>query len=372
MGDTVKIRGTDKEGKAVTLSKSAPLQMSLFQHFVPDDGRSSNSIEFYDAIPKYSYSRTLQRQRETESGSPDARTPAKYLPTLERQFQFTDREAGTSVTYHVTISPARVKNKDGQEKEFYPTEREEFIEEALRKIAASHPNGLYLNDQAGVEFTLKQLKKELAATGHDMRLDAIIDAINVASKSHLDVRNPEGKYVLQAPIFPVVLLPTRKEWQARPSTAKAYVQFNPLITRSINRLTFRQYNYLTGMTCKSHLARWLHKRLAHRFRHADYTNTYTIRATTLMRDSGLFPRTRKDGSLRDNIRIIDSALDELVAKQDLLRYEKNVAYGRTGGRRKIQDVTYTLYPHYAYVADMKAANTRHRMITDMAQGTLPD
>jgi len=41
-------------GKVVTLTKTHPAQLSLFQTFLPDDrqsGEYSNTIELYDAIP---------------------------------------------------------------------------------------------------------------------------------------------------------------------------------------------------------------------------------------------------------------------------------------------------------------------------------
>ncbi len=54
-----------------------------------------------------------------------------YLPVITREFQ----HKGNS--YQVEIRPARItyKNRKEKEKEFYPTYREELIEEALRKIA---------------------------------------------------------------------------------------------------------------------------------------------------------------------------------------------------------------------------------------------
>jgi hypothetical protein len=74
-----------------------------------------------------------------------------YLPRLERDFQHRGE------TYKVTIRPARITGRDGMDKEYYPGPREELVEEALRKLACDRLNGVYLDDQAGVQFTIYEL-----------------------------------------------------------------------------------------------------------------------------------------------------------------------------------------------------------------------
>ena len=51
-----KVRGKDIEGKVRVLEKTYPQQLMLFQTFLPEDAsddKYSNTIELYDAIPKY-------------------------------------------------------------------------------------------------------------------------------------------------------------------------------------------------------------------------------------------------------------------------------------------------------------------------------
>ncbi|HSX80793.1 MAG TPA: hypothetical protein VLQ80_19755, partial [Candidatus Saccharimonadia bacterium] len=51
-----KVRGKDSEGKVRVLEKTYPQQLMLFQTFLPEDAsddKYSNTIELYDAIPKY-------------------------------------------------------------------------------------------------------------------------------------------------------------------------------------------------------------------------------------------------------------------------------------------------------------------------------
>ena len=128
-----KVKGTNVEGKVVTLEKCQPKQLSLFGSFISEDDKYSNTIELYDAIPKY-FASSKQMEELREGG--------KYLPILERKFKHKGED------YAVNITPARIKDQHGNEKEYYPTEREELVEEALKKIASDQRNGVYLDNFA--------------------------------------------------------------------------------------------------------------------------------------------------------------------------------------------------------------------------------
>jgi hypothetical protein len=47
------VKGKDVNGNLVTLERTHPKQLALFQTFVSDEDRYSNTIELYDAVPKY-------------------------------------------------------------------------------------------------------------------------------------------------------------------------------------------------------------------------------------------------------------------------------------------------------------------------------
>jgi hypothetical protein len=88
------------------------------------------------------------------------------------------------------------------------------------------------------------------------------------------------------PIFPTLLIASRMDWLAAPQEAKCYVQFNPLVTACINHLTYRQFDYILYMEYKHRLSRWLYKRLAHNYVQASLIHPYTIKMSTILRDSG--------------------------------------------------------------------------------------
>lgn len=351
MAEQSSIQGRDLENRTVTLSKEQPYQLSLFQYFLPDAAKYSNTIELYDAIPKY-FTPSRQMQRLREGG--------KYLPTLERSFQHKNQRTGEDQRYHVTIHPARIRSAhDQQEREYYPSAREELVEEALRKIASDQQCGLYLDERAGVQFTLRQLQKELSRRGHGIHLDSLKDALGICHSSRLALSTPEGTEIISGSIFPVLLMAKREVWQQSPNDARCYVQFHPLITQSINGLTYRQYDYAKFMEHDRQLSRWLHKRLSHNYVFASMSQPYTIRASTILRDSGLISHER----FRDRLTAIDDALEEIQAKGVIYNYEKSLQ--KVG--RKLADATYSLFPTYEFVEEMKLANTRRLQIQQKAK-----
>ena len=70
------IKGKDINGQVVTLERTQPRQLSLFQTFLSDEERYSNTIELYDAVPKYfSNHKTMASMRKS----------GQYLPILKRE-----------------------------------------------------------------------------------------------------------------------------------------------------------------------------------------------------------------------------------------------------------------------------------------------
>jgi hypothetical protein len=336
-------------GKVITLTKSQPAQYELFQTFLPnDDDKYSNTIELYDAVPKYFASKTLMAaKREGAEGR------EKYLPTLEREFCYTDRATGEEGAYVVEIVPARVKDRHGNEKEYYPSGTEELVEEALRKIACDRCNGIYLNDKAGVQFTMYELREELRKRGHEMHLLDLIRSLTICRRAAIVIRKKgkKGEVYMDSAIFPTLIIAKRREWEENPKGTYCYVEFNPLVTRSINRLTYRQFDYDTFMKYQLQLSRWFHKRLFHNFTNAELLRPYHLLLSTIVRDSGLVNSQRAN----DRVRVVERALAELQGKGVLYGFEKEE---RRGKRNKLLDILYTLRPSMEFVSEMKRANKR--------------
>jgi hypothetical protein len=278
---------------------------------------------------------------------------AKYLPTLERAFRYTDRATGEEGLYVVEITPARVKDRHGNEKEYYPSGQEELVEEALRKIACDRLNGIYLNNSAGVQFTMYELRQELKRRGHEMQLLELIRALTVCRRASIVIRkkSDKGEVYMDSAIFPTLIIARRKEWEANVKGTQCYVEFNPLVTRSINKLTYRQFDYVTFMQYRHQLSRWFHKRLFHNFTNADMLHPYSILLTTIVRDSGLVNSQR----VNDRVKVVERALGELTEREMIYGFEKAERRGR---RNRLQDILYTLRPSMEFIAEMKRANKR--------------
>ena len=336
---SVKVRGKDLNGKEVVLDKTYPNQLTLFQTFLPEEDpedKYSNTIELYDAIPKYfSNPKIMDAMREN----------GKYLPTLERVFRHRNE------FYRVHIRPARIRDRSGEHKEYYPGGREELVEEALRKIACDQMNGVYLDDQAGVQFTLYELKQELKSRGHDINLPSLVEALRICSGVLLSIWRDNGKVLVESAIFPTLLLASKQDWLESPKTTRCYVQFHSLVTHCMGCLTYRQFDYDAHMRYKHRLSRWLHKRLAHNYTQAGILQPYTIRLSTILRDSGTYQSPRA----HNNARQIDEVLTELRNEQVLLSTQKEVM---RGPRNSLVDIKYTLLPTIEFIDEVKQANRR--------------
>jgi len=109
---------------------------------------------------------------------------------------------------------------------------------------------------------------------------------------------------------------------------------------------------------KPELTRWFHKRLAHNYTQAGVINPYSIKMSTILRDSGTYQSPRP----HDNVRRIDEALDELKADKVL---QSTTAEVQRGPRNSIVDVKYTLYPTLEFIHEVKKANRRMSKLCEL-------
>ncbi len=99
------------------------------------------------------------------------------------------------------------------------------------------------------------------------------------------------------------------------------------------------------------LSRWLYKRLAHNYVQASLIHPYTIKLSTILRDSGTHQSERGANNLRE----VKKALEELHRKRVLMQYETEILRGRYN---RLVDAKYTLYPDMDFITEVKRANNR--------------
>lgn len=327
-------------------------QLTLFQAFLGNTEEErdalSNSIDLWDSIPRYSISRQKMNEMRMEGGT---------LPIRKLTFYHRNKQ------YSAHIRPAQLEAKDetgkltGELIFYYPSAREELVEHALRKLAVQQKAGFFdkQDHRSGVSFTLYQLRQELAAQGHNMTYSGLSESLEILHYSYLSVIDPDSDpndpNLISQPYLPA-LAKVNKQGRASDPEAKWFVQFHGLITDSINKITYRQFNYQRLMQCTTQLARWLISQLVLKYTAASVMNSFEMKYSTIKRDSGLL-----DGYSRNRAAIaaLDSAWQELKELGLLYRVEK---VEQRGNRGKLEDVTYSVHPSREFANEQKASNRR--------------
>ena len=314
-------------------------QLCLFQNFLCNSDAErdnlSNTIELWDGVPKY-YTSRQEMTKKREKG---------LLPTIERDFEYRGR------MFTVKIRPARLTDENGNDKEFYPSAREELVEDALRKIATEQNYGFLEPQESGVVFTLYMLRKELRRRGHTLSYQEVSESLDIMAGCRVEIISTDGSGDYKSPILSSLMRVSRQLYREDPK-ARWIAYFNPLVTHSIQALSFRQYDYHSMMLHTTQLSRWLHKRLSHNYVNASVLQPYSILFSTVQRDSGLL----EYGRFRDAVRKFDEALEELKEDQVVMFFEKEE---RRAEKNKILDILYTITPSQKFISQVKAANKRH-------------
>jgi hypothetical protein len=325
-------------------AKSA--QYDLFATFFGNPKDLSNTIELWDAIPKYSVTPRIQAQMRDDKGR---------LPVYSRTFEYHPSPKADNPTFRCTIAlqPASINTPEGY-RDFYPSADEELVEEVIKKIFSQQRYGIHdpLKAESWIRFSLYMISKELAARGKTRSIAEIKRSVEILSKTVLDV-TIEGaghrKTVYTNPILNDLTRVTVADRMEDPN-ALWTARLPALVSLSINNLSYRQFNYGLLMTLSSQLARWLHKRLSHEYTNASLAHQYRILFSTIDRDSGLLHHARKSS----NIETVTRALDELQERGVILFYKEDKRHDG----RALADVLYTITPHTDFVTQVKAANAR--------------
>jgi hypothetical protein len=324
-------------------------QLDLFRSFLcngkNEQAKLSNTFDLWDSVPRYAISRQQMDKIRKAKGFLDL-----------HQVEFLYRGANMKVV----IQAARIlDSKTNTSKDYYPSANEELIEDALRKIAAEQRNAFFdqPNFRSGVVFTLYMLREELKKQGHSRSYQEIVLSLQILARSTIEIRamNENGGEVIAVSSYFSGLSAVSKNTLATDPEAKWIVQFHPLVTREIDALTYRQFNYAQMMSHKTQLARWLHKQLSLKFTFASLIAPFEMRYSTIKRDSALLEAYTRQ---RKATEALDAALNELIAAKVLARFEKKSILGPRG---KVEDIIYTLFASMEFSREMKAANKRKQL-----------
>ena len=323
---------TKKELSKYTQTKSE--QLDLFSILDASLKDYSNSIELYDTMPKY-YVGGIEREKGKLVDS---------LPILTREFMHRKGH------YKLDISPAAIHDKKtGKTIHYYPSQREELVEDALRKIATKGKAKEFEKDgekKVGVTFSYYELQQELERMGHGYSIAEVKLAIEILSKAVIEITSKDESISMTNNFFSAV----GKETQELGGKEKVVVIFHNLVSKAINTGNYRLFNYDKSMKMKMQVSRWLYKRISHIFIQATIDNPYPIKLSTIVRDSG----TKEYKTISERARQVEKCLDEFKKKEIgvISRWEKFPEKEKN----KILDIKYLLYMSEDFVSDAKKAS----------------
>jgi len=231
-------------------------QYDLFSTFLANQNQVesiSNTIEFWDSIPKYFFTPRQVDKLRLSNG---------LAKSYKRDFLFKGED------YTIKFQPALIEQTDKSEIAFFPSVTEELIEEALKKILTMKNHGIHdqKNSETWVEFSLNMLQRELKAKGKSRNINQIKHAIKVMSLSTLSLFKGKNE-IWVGSILQDMLTISRRDYLADPK--KQHIARLPIfITEAINRHEYRQFNYSRHMALKGQLSRFIYKRFIHRYRQA--------------------------------------------------------------------------------------------------------
>lgn len=116
------------------------------------------------------------------------------------------------------------------------------------------------------------------------------------------------------------------------------------------------------MSYISVIARQLHKRMAHHYPQASFSNPYHFLLSTIIRDFGL----TEYAQLRDNLRDVQAALEEMKEKEIIMSYqiEKTLDSNR---RNKLVEAKFILTPDARFIGEVIRANKRQMELKKLSE-----
>ena len=221
-------------------------------------------------------------------------------------------------------------------------------------------------------FTLYELQQDLQANKHSYNINEIKEALKVLHKAHITLSNLNGDILASSTLLPELLLINREDIKNRKESKdgekrdmRAFAKLNPLVSRSIMSLGFRQYDYQLAMKLKTH-ARYLYIRMSHNHKQSSRTKPYPILLSTFFRDRGLEWKPRMDR----NRSTMEIALQDLLDHGIIERWVDEEIVTRPRRKSIVTDLKYLLYPTDKMVKQVKRANhfqKQARLVTSESQ-----
>jgi hypothetical protein len=316
----------DENRETVRFEGSSFGQFALFAG-LPQE--RTQMVALYDVAPKFEFS------------APESGEDRKKI--IEREFTF----AGGR--YRITLKPTRLKMPDGTVEDRYLGEREQIVEDVVRRLATKHGR-LTLRDQTKVRacFTVNEVREELARVKHSFRYREIAEALVLLNEVRIQIEflDVRGSPILSAPAFPVLVMRRKGE-----EDGETYVEFNPLVSEAIRLLRFDEVDYETLMKIRDPVSRLLFKRLQAQVK-ASGSPYLNLSACEIRRDSGMLEWKNH----RHLLRRVQQSVEALVASGVIEHLEVDTI--RDG--RQIVDLRFSVSVSADFMAKIHASKRASR------------
>ena len=342
------------------MSKANAVQLTLFEM---EDRSQSHMIALYDTAPRFVF---VSKGRGTEPELPAANA---FVQSVHKEFPFKD------ALFSLTLQPARIyrpakpgpgddpADKRMVEYEVFPSEREQIVEQVVRRLAMDRSRLSLMGDKQDrvrVHFSLYEIRRELRAVNRTMDTAEIRVGLEILARTRMNNRKmPESgrksaRPVLESSVFPTLYIRPRTGEGGEDDENDTYLEFNALVASAIRNLEFKPISYQWIMRLKSPVARWLYNRLSIEYGDLDLTRMpdgvppMILSADDIINNSGMNEWSRRRDTLRTETLAVDSLVEEGILDQD----EKTVS---KDGRR-INDIEYIMMPSKKFLDQVRRGN----------------
>jgi hypothetical protein len=349
------------------MTKMAPTSAAQLILFELEDRSQSHLIALYDLAPRFVF---VSRDNDKEKAAKDKGelvTKDNFIKSVRREFAFRGRN------YRLTVQPARIDRlstakKDDRapgtgpdlvEVEIFPSEREQVVEQVVRRLAMDRSR-LSLTgenrDKVQMRFSLYEIQRELRADNHTLSIQDIRESLTILARSRIIIstggsaepgKKSRGQNLLESTAFPVLAIRSRPDLVDEDGgVEETYLEFNPLVSAAIRDLEFKPVSYAWLMKLKSPVSRWLYNRLSIEYDTADdEAKPISISADEIIKNSGMNEWSRR----RDTLRVVTSAVDALVEEGILDVADKE--YTKVG--KRIDAIDYVLTPSQKFLDQVR-------------------
>lgn len=314
----------------------ASQQFELFTEFQigSPQARLSRIIPLTDLLGVYLFSR---------NNAVPPNTPASAI--RPRHHQFVHRDENISFE----VRPAILAAHGGKTKVIFPGEREQLVASAIRALAVRGDALLGTKPGKGesylvtVTLTIRQLRAELASTGHTFSHAEVMEALEILGKTSVSLtRQREG----EKPIKMDYSLFTSQMSQED----NYLIVLSELESQQIVAGAYRSLNYPRMMQLADPLARWLYQYIHSEHRGARKSRQDQAKSPFVITLHGLIARgvISETKELRKAIlrvrRTLETLADAGVLDADDTQpgFVETIAKTATGGRAKIAGAEWSL------------------------------